>query len=444
MTGEHTRSRVDTTKARSGRGWRAYLTALGPGLVTGASDDDPSGIATYAQAGAQFRFDLLWTSLLTLPLMAAIQEICDRTALATGHSLGDLAAKKFARWRALLAVLIGALIMANLLNITADIVAVGEGMQLLHLGSSAIWALLAGIAITALIVLGSFESIARVFKVTCLALFAYIAVMVAVNVSWSSALTHTLVPHLEFTKAYMLLLVAVLGTTISPYLFFWQSAHRIEELRDEPEGGAMPLALPDRTDVDATHKQRTSRADVFAGMAFSNIVMFSIIVATGATLGAHGSRSVSSAAQAAQALQPIAGSFSKTLFALGFIGSGMLAIPVLAGSGSAAMAGLLHKDWGFSRSPREAPVFYGLVALGTIGGTLLTLAGIDPIQLLVYSALVNGLLAAPFLLIVMLIACDKELMGSYCNGRIARTLGWTATALMTGAALAYLTLTYAA
>jgi NRAMP (natural resistance-associated macrophage protein)-like metal ion transporter len=436
------RTRVVPTGASSGPGWRGYLRAMGPGLVTGASDDDPSGIATYAQAGAQFRYSLLWTSLLTLPLMAAIQEICDRTALATGSTLGALSVRKFPRLRALLWLLVSALIVANLLNITADVVAVGEGMNLLHAGSSTVWALISGALITVLIIAGSFETIARVFKLVCLALLTYVVVLFASHASWSQVVSHTLIPHIEFTKGYMLLLVAVLGTTISPYLFFWQTAHRVEELRDEDEGGDDPVPLADRSHHDAKRKQRTSRVDVFAGMAFSNVVMFAIIISTAATLGAHGTVTINTAAQAAQALRPVAGGMSETLFALGFIGSGMLAIPVLAGSGSVGMAGLLHKEWGFSRSIREAPVFYGLVLVGTIGGTLVTLTGLDPVKLLIYSALINGLLAAPFLILVMLVSEDRTTMGDYANGVLARVVGWATVVLMATATIAYLILTY--
>jgi NRAMP (natural resistance-associated macrophage protein)-like metal ion transporter len=424
-------------RSRKGIG---YLRALGPGLVTGASDDDPSGIGTYAQAGAEFRYGLLWTSLFTLPLMSAVQEICDRTALATGQTLSELAVARFPRWRHGLSLLVGLLFAANLLNITADIVAVGEGMHLLHAGPASLWAVLAGIAVTGLLIAGSFETIARMFKALCLALLSYLVVVFAAGPSWPDVLSHAVAPRIEFTKDYMLLVVAVLGTTISPYLFFWQNAHRIEELRDEPEGGDDPIPLGDRSPRAARRKMRTSRADVFTGMAFSNIVMFAIIVSTGATLGAGRHTTITSAAQAAEALRPIAGGLSETLFALGFIGSGMLAIPVLAGAGSVGIAGLVHKDWGFSRSFRDAPVFYGMVIVGTIGGTLLTLLGVDPIKLLVYSALINGLLAAPFLALIMVLSNDEQTMGEYRNGRVAQLLGWTATILMALAAGAYLVL----
>ncbi len=431
------RSRVDLTEATTGPAWRVYLHALGPGLVTGASDDDPSGIATYAQAGAQFRYGLLWPALITLPLMAAVQEICDRAALATGKSLGELAATRFTgRRRLVLVVLIAALIVANGLNITADLLAVGSGMTLLHAGPTWIWAFLGGTIVTALVMAGSFHLIARAFKLLCLALLAYLGVLVAAHPHWPKVARATVLPSFTFSSAYLALLIAVLGTTISPYLFFWQSVHRVEELRDEPRGGEQPLVLDERSEEDASQKKWTSRFDVFSGMAFSNIVMFAIIVATAATLGAHGETKIASAAQAAAALKPLAGRASSVLFALGFIGSGMLAIPVLAGSGAAGMAGLLGKPWGFSRSVRKAPVFYALVALGTVGGTLLSLLHVDPIRLLVIVATINGVAAAPFLLIVLVVSRDRELMGDHRNGPLATTMGWTAFALMSAAAVA--------
>jgi NRAMP (natural resistance-associated macrophage protein)-like metal ion transporter len=430
------RARVDTTRAGSSPAWRAYLRAFGPGLVTGASDDDPSGIATYAQAGSTFGFGFLWTALLTLPLMAAVQEICDRTALATGRGLGELATERLgSKAKKLVAVLVGLLIVANALNIAADLVAIGSGMQLLHAGPTAAWAAVGGVAISILLLTGSFELVARVCKLLCLALLAYLAMLFVVSVNWTSVARHVFVPQLSLSRTYIGLLVAVLGTTISPYLFFWQSLHRLEEMRDEQAGGSRPRSLQCRSQRAAKQKQRTSRLDVFTGMAFSNIVMFAIIVTTAATLGKHGKHNIQSAAQAASALRPFAGRFASTLFALGFIGAGMLAIPVLAGAGSAGMAGLLGKTAGFSRSLRKAPVFYSLVLLGTIGGTALTLLGVNPIRLLVLVAVINGVAAAPFLAVLMVIANDKQIMGKYANGKAARILGWGTTALMTAAAV---------
>ncbi len=326
--------------AQPGRLRRAWGT-LGPGLVTGASDDDPSGIATYAQAGAQFGFGLLWTALITLPLMMAVQEICDRTALATGKTLGELARAHFGRWaRACIGVLIVALVVANTLNIAADLVAIGSGMALLHAGPSWLWALIAGATITALILLGGFTRIQQVFKLLCLSLLSYVAVLFFAAVRWKTVGLDTLVPHVTWSRAYLSLLVAVLGTTISPYLFFWQTANRVEEMRAEDAGGDSPVPLARRTTLGAKGKTRSSRFDVFTGMGLSNLVMFAIITATASTLGLHKSTDITSAAQAAGALRPIAGSLASTLFALGFIGSGMLAVPVLAGAGSVGLAWL--------------------------------------------------------------------------------------------------------
>jgi NRAMP (natural resistance-associated macrophage protein)-like metal ion transporter len=404
-------------------------------LVTGASDDDPSGIATYSQAGASFGYGMLWTALLTLPLMSSVQEMCDRTALATGTGLGELASKHFGRgWRRVLEVLLGALILANALNIAADLVAVGSGMNLLGLGPTWAWGLIAGGTVTGLVMTGSFEAIARVFKLLCLALLAYLAVLVLAAPSWTEIASHTFVPHVEFSGEYAGLLVAVLGTTISPYLFFWQSAHRIEELRDEPVGGQTAVTLQERATSEANRKERISRADVFTGMAFSNVVMFAVIIA-GAQLAAHGTHDIGSATEAARALQPVAGDYAQLLFALGFIGSGMLAIPVLAGAGAVGMAGLLGKRWGFSRSVRQAPVFYGLVAAGTLGGTVLSVLHVNPIRLLVIVAMINGLAAAPFLIVILLIANNRRLMGDHVNGRAANSLVGLTIILMTFGAI---------
>jgi NRAMP (natural resistance-associated macrophage protein)-like metal ion transporter len=428
-----------STKKAPPTGWRTYIHALGPGLVTGASDDDPSGIATYAQAGAKFGFGLLWTALLTFPLMAAVQEMCDRTALVTGTGLGELTAKRFARrGRWIVTGLLAALLVANTLNIAADLVAVGSGMHLLHAGPVALWGLLAGVVVVGLVVSGSFATIAQVFKVLCLALVSYFAVLVMSHPNWAAVATHTLVPHLQLSSAYLALVVAVLGTTISPYLFFWQSAHRVEELRSEKAGGSRAQPLKERSGEEAKNKELTSRVDVFSGMALSNLVMFAIIVAAASTLGKSGHHDVTSAAQAAQSLKPAAGRWASELFALGFIGSGMLAVPVLAGSTAAGMAGLFGKRWGFERSVRRAPVFYALVGVGTLGGTLLSLVHVDPIKLLVLVAVINGVAAAPFLVVVILIANDRSIMGKRRNGRSANVLAWITVALMGAAAVSLL------
>ena len=324
---------------------------------------------------------MLWVALLTFPLMAGVQEICDRTALASGKTLGALIAVRFGRaWQLAIGVLIAVLVVANALNIAADLVAVGQGMQLLGAGPGAVWALVAGALITVLLAVGSFPLIARVFKVLCGALLAYVGVLFLIRIPWGTVALDTVVPHIRLSSAYVALLVAVLGTTISPYLFFWQGMHRVEEMREEDLGGKQPIPLRRRSRDERRSKLLMSRLDVFSGMAFSNIVMFAIITATAATLGRSHHVTIASAAQAAAALRPVAGQFGSAVFALGFIGSGMLAIPVLAGSGSCAFAGLLGKGAGFSKSLRHAPLFYGLCAVGTIGGMALSLHRRQPDQ----------------------------------------------------------------
>ncbi len=419
------------------KGWREFARAAGPGLVAGASDDDPSGIATYAQAGAKFGTSFLWIALLSFPLMAAVQEICDRTALATGCGLGELAAKRFGRMgRAGVAVTLVALLIANVINIAADLVAIGAGMTLLHAGPTWLWALIAGVLITLVIVVGSFKRISQIFKVLAMALVVYIVVAITVTRDWGTVAQDTLVPRLQFKRGYLALLIAILGTTLSPYLFFWQSANRLEEMREEPEGGANPAPLGTRQASRAKRKQLTSRVDVFSGMAFSNIVMFAIIATTAATLHAHHRLTIQSAAQAAQALRPVAGQFSSAIFALGFIGSGLLAIPVLASSASMGLAGLLDKRWGFSQSVREAPTFYVLLVVGTLGGTALSLLSVNPIKLLVFVAVIDGVIATPLLVMIMRIASSRQIMGEYVNGRIALTLGWLTVAIMAASSVA--------
>jgi NRAMP (natural resistance-associated macrophage protein)-like metal ion transporter len=418
-------------------GWRTYAHALGPGLVTGASDDDPSGIATYAQTGAKFGFSMLWVALFTFPLMAGVQEICDRTALASGKGLGELIVVRFGRTsRMLISVLLGLLIIANALNIAADLVAIGAGMRLLHAGPEALWALVAGALLITLVFTGSFELTARVLKFFCLALVAYVVVLFFIKVPWGSVLIHTIVPHVEFSKGYLALLIAVLGTTISPYLFFWQSMHRIEDMREEPAGGDEPMALGRRSTVAAADKQSTSRFDVFSGMGISNLVMFAIIVATAVTLDSHGHHvTINSPAQAAAALKPVAGRMASYIFALGFIGSGMLAIPVLAGSGAAGLSGMLGRATGYSNSPRKAPLFYALCLIGIGGGMTFSLLSVNPITLLVLVAVINGIAAAPFLAVTMLVSSDQAIMGGYVNGRAALIIGWGTVAVMSIAAI---------
>lgn len=407
-----------------------FFGVLGPGLVTGAADDDPSGIATYSQAGATYANGMLWTVPLSLPLMMAVQEICDRMALATGNSLGKLIRLKFRRSLVLtIGLLIVALIAANCLNLAADLNAIGEGMHLLHAGPAPLWSAIAGIAIGVTLMAGSFHLIGRIFKWLCLVLVVYVGVLFFAHVDWASVGVGLLGFHFQLSPAYLGLVVGVLGTSISPYMFFWQSAQRVEELRAEPLGGDEAAPLSDRSAGEAKRRLTNGRVDVFTGMAFSVLIMFAIMVATAATLGSHG-KAVTSAAEAAKALEPIAGSYAGMLFAAGFIGSGVLAVPILAASGAAGLSSLMNKNWGLDGSPRKAPLFYGLLGVGIILGTILSVFDSNPIQLLVFSATVNGIAAGPFLIVIMLISRDKRIMGKYRNGRLAATLGWITTAIM--------------
>ena len=336
----------------------------------------------------------------------------------------------------IIAVLLFVLIMANTLSIATDLVAIGSGMNLLKAGPAWLGALLAGTLITVLLVKATFARIELLFKVLAATLVVYIVVAVIVTLKWARLLAYTVLPHIEPNKSYVALLVALLGTTISPYLFFWQSANRLEEMRDEEEGGDEPAPLRKRRSSRAKFKQRRSRFDVFSGMAFSNIVMFAIIAATTETLHVHGITNIQSSAQAASSLEPFAGHFASVIFVIGFIGGSLLAVPVLAASGSVGLSGLMGKEWGFSRSVREAPMSYVLVGVGTINGTALSLLNVNPIKLLVFVAIINGVIAAPLLVVVMIVSNNRSLMGDYVNGHAANILGWLTVAIMAVASIA--------
>ncbi|NUP60127.1 MAG: divalent metal cation transporter, partial [Pseudarthrobacter sp.] len=341
------------------------------------------------------------------------------------------ARRKFSRKpRVVIAVLIVALLVGNILNAAADLMAIGQGMQLLGAGPDHLWSAVAGVGIAAALMSGSFAVIAKVFKWLCVSLLAYVAVLFVANVDWPDVLAGVLGLQFSFAPEYLGLVVAVLGTTISPYLFFWQSAHRVQELRADDHGGDEAVGLKHRPDeVAAAHSLKKARADVFIGMVFSVLVMFAIMAATAATLGRQGT-DVDTAADVAKALEPVVGPAAKFLFAAGFIGSGILGVPVLAASGAAGLSGLLGKDWGLDLSPRRAPLFYILLGAGTVGGVIISFFSNDPIGLLILSATINGIAAAPFLIVTMLISRDKAIMGEYRNGRLAATLGWTTAGVM--------------
>ena len=410
---------------------RRALKILGPGLITGASDDDPSGIAVYAQAGAEYGFRSLWTTLLCLPLMIAVQGICDHTAAATGSNLGELVRKKFGGvGRTLCLVLLVGLLIANLINVAADLMAIGSGFALVHAGPAWIWTLLAGVACMTFVALGSFNQVARVLRLLCLSLLAYPVVLFMTNVDWGKVGLGLIGLGGGGGSGYWQLIVGVLGTTLSPYLLFWQSAQRAEAVREKEEHGEAAQLNHEPTAEGRRNRILQNRLDVITGMVLSEIVMFAIIAATAATVGTK-SKPIQTAADAAKVFQPVAsGSIASILFAAGFIGTGLLAVPALAGSAATAIAGLRGKRWGFADRPSQAPTFYVLVAIGTLGGTVLGLVYTDPIGLLVASGIINGIAAAPFMVLALLIARDRTLMKGAKIGRTSTTLGWVAVAAM--------------
>ena len=406
------------------------LRRLGPGLITGAADDDPSGIATYSQAGAQFGYSMLWTVVFTLPLMAAIQIVSARIGYVTGRGLAANIKSQFPRW--LLLAVVGMLLLANTLNIAADIAAMAEALRLVFGGSSHVYAVSFGLLCLVLQVFLSYAAYVRWLKWLTLALLSYVAVAFSLHIDWSQVVRLLVWPQLELNHDMLLMVVAVFGTTISPYLFFWQAALEMEDAND---GAGQPHSVR-----EVRRHLRRIKWDTVIGMSFSNLVAFFIILSTAATLHASGVRDIQTSAQAAQALRPLAGEFSFILFSLGIIGTGLLAVPVLAGSAAYAVAEAA--GWQGSLSLRldkgEGRGFYGVVAAATLGGVALCFAPIDPVRQLFWSAVLNGVIAVPIMAVMMLLASRRATMGEHVIGKRLRALGWLATAVMTATVLAML------
>ncbi len=410
-------------------GPKAFLQILGPGLITGASDDDPSGIGTYSQAGAQFGFGVLWTALFTFPLMLAMQELCARIALHTGIGLGLSLRRKFPTW--LVGFCILAMVLANTINIGADLGATAAGGSLLTRGKIApIWLVVpaAGL-IVGLQLFGSYRVIFNAFKWLTLALFAYVITAFLVHAPAEKVLIASYVPHLELNKAFITTLVAILGTTISPYLFFWQASSEVDEMR-----AAGQMTERERKGV-TRREMRAARIDVFVGMAFSQVVMYSIIMVSASTFNAHGITGIATADQAAKALEPLAGSLAFVLFAAGFIGTGLLAIPVLSGSAAYALAEFTGVKGTLAEKPKYRPTFYAVIVLATVAGVALNLLHVDVINALFYTAVINGVVAPPLMILIALLGSDKKVMQKRVSGRVSFTLVWIATSSMTIAAL---------
>jgi NRAMP (natural resistance-associated macrophage protein)-like metal ion transporter len=404
--------------------------ALGPGLITGAADDDPSGIATYSQAGAQFGFNMLWTLVLTYPFMVGIQLVSARIGRVTGRGLAANIRRVYSPW--LLYAIVLLLLVANVINIAADIAAMGEAMALVagH-GSAHYYSLGFGFLCLSLQIFLPYRKYVRYLKWLTLGLLAYVATVFSINMPWGEVLTHTLWPTFAWNNASVTLIVAVFGTTISPYLFFWQASQEVEEIRSD--GSAKALF---KAPQGAATQLKRIKVDTFIGMAFSNLVAFFIILTTAATLGAHGVTNIQTSAQAAEALRPLAGEFAFLLFAMGIIGTGLLAVPVLSGSAAYAVTESFRWHNGLDLKALQAREFYAIISLATIGGMLLNFTPIDPIKALFWSALINGVIAVPIMIVMMLLAREPRIMGPFTLSRRHTIIGWIGVAVMLAAVAA--------
>jgi NRAMP (natural resistance-associated macrophage protein)-like metal ion transporter len=416
-TGPERRSRV-----------RRFFSHLGPGLITGAADDDPSGISTYSVAGASFGYAPLWTALFSFPLMSAVQLMCARLGMVTGRGLAGVVRRRYARW-----VLWGTcflLVVANVVNIGADLGGMAEATELVTHLSSKLWTPVYALLIVAFLSFTDYEHIARIFKWLTLVLFSYLAAAILAQPDWSVTLRATLVPHVAWTRDYLAIFVGILGTTISPYLFFWQASQEVEEERKL--GRHTVGARKGATDAEL----RRSLIDVVTGMFFSNFVMYFIILTTAVTLHAHGQTHITTAQQAAEALRPLAGEGAYWLFTLGIIGTGMLGVPVLAGSCAYAVTEAGAWRGTLSDRPRHASRFYAVIGLAMLVGLALDFLGIDAVAMLFWSAVINGVLAPPLIVVVVLLTSDPKVMGERVNPPLLRWLGWITAAVMTLAAVA--------
>jgi NRAMP (natural resistance-associated macrophage protein)-like metal ion transporter len=430
-TGDPPAGRMTIEEARR-KGPIGWMQLLGPGLITGASDDDPSGIGTYSQVGSQFGYGFLWTSLFTFPLMAAVQELCARIALHTGVGLGVALRRKFPR--PLVGVCIAALFVANTINAGADLGAIAAGGSLLTRGAvHLLWFVVPAAAlILALQVFMTYAVIFKVFKWLTVALFAYVITGFLVHPQLQQVVTGSLIPHVELTSDSIAALVAILGTTISPYLFFWQASSEVDDMRAAGKVREVARRGVRQSELSA------ARADIVIGMFFSNLVMFFIILTTAAVLHGHGKTDIQTASQAAEALAPLAGQWAFVLFAAGIIGTGLLAVPILTASAAYAVKEFMGFEGALADKPWYRPTFYAIMALATVAGVALNLLGLDPIRALFVSAIINGLVAPPLLVLIVLLGSDRGIMGKRTSGWVSRSLTWATTAVMSAAAAALL------
>jgi NRAMP (natural resistance-associated macrophage protein)-like metal ion transporter len=405
---------------------KRLLRYIGPGWITGASDDDPSGIATYSQAGAQFGYGMTWVMLFTWPLMAAIQEISARIGRVTGEGIAGNIRAHYPAW--LLRSVVGLLLVANILNLGADLGAMGAATHLLIAGPERLYVVAFAVGCALLETFSRYERYASILKWASLSLFAYVATALVVEVPWRQVAFDTFVPSFAWQKDYIVTIVAVLGTTITPYCFFWQSSEEAEEERLDATAHPL-LEAPE----EAPKEIWRIRLDTYVGMGFSNLISWFIIITTAATLHAHGLTDIQTSAQAAEALRPIAGVFTFAVFAAGIIGIGLLAVPVLAGSAAYALGEALGWPTGLGRLPRDAKAFYGTIVVGTLIGVFINFVDLDPIKALFWCAVINGVVAVPLMVMIMVMAMQERVMGAFTLPRPLWAMGWLCTAAMAAA-----------
>jgi len=412
-------------------GVQQFLKELGPGLITGAADDDPSGISTYSVAGATYGYATLWTALVSFPLMAAIQLMCARLGMLTGCGLASVIRARYSRWVLWFACTL--VIVANVFNIGADLGGMADAMQMITGVPSYYWTPFFAALIMGLLLWTSYRIMARIFKWLTMVLFSYVVTAFLAHPNWAAVVRATFIPHIEWNKQYLAVLVGILGTTISPYLFFWQAAQEVEE--DREHGKATVAQRKGSTNKEL----RIARTDVITGMLLSNVVMYFIILTTAATLNLHGAKDIETAKQAAEALRPLAGKGAYWLFTLGLIGTGMLAVPVLAGSCAYAIAeAATWKSASLNIKPRLALKFYTVIGISILVGLALDFARLNAVKMLFWSAILNGLLAPPLVIMVVLLTSDRKVMGDRVNSRVMQILGWLCALAMTAAAVALL------
>ncbi len=426
---------VSNSISKAGHQAEGYWKKLGPGLTTGAADDDPSGIATYSQVGAQYGNMFSWLAIFTYPLMSVIQMMCAKIGLVTSRGLAANIRLHYPPW--ILYVLTILLFAANSFNIGADLGAMAEATRLVFPQLSFTW-LVIGFTVFSLSlqIFTSYKTYASYLKWLALILFAYIFTAFMINLDWSNIISYAFVPNMVFDKEHLLIVAAVLGTTISPYLFFWQTSQEVEEKIQHAPAIEEHLEISETTVIVPEQDMKDMRIDVWSGMFISNLVMFFIIIVCSATLFKNGITDITSAADAANALRPLAGDGAYLLFAIGIIGTGLLAVPILAGSASYALAESFRFVSGLHHRLREALAFYAIIVISMIVGLGLNFIGLDPIKALIYSAIANCIVAPIVLVFIVSLSSRKDVMGAHANGKLSKIIGWGVTALMAGVAIA--------